>query len=93
MWEFSVCLFMLITPVILSNSFKYLGQNFFCTAIIMSLVSVLLKNILYYDSMINIKFINIVQILGETWGAIIGAPLWFSGIKKVYCFYRNLSKL
>lgn len=87
MWEFSVCLFILITPVILSNSFYYLGQNFFCTAIILSLVSLLLKNILC------IEFTNIVQILGETWGAIIGGPLWFSGIKKVYCFYRNLSKL
>ncbi len=77
---------LIITPVILYNSFKYLGYKTFLISIIFSFFSMLM-------SMIRKAYVDQWTIfMWGIWGGAISGPIWFSAIKALYTFYRNLFK-
>ena len=86
MWGFFCVLILLTTPVILRNSFFYLGKKYFWISIILSVFSTFLGIIMEFD---EFSIRHLVSYFAMLYGSIIGGPLWFSGIKSVWVFYKD----
>ena len=86
MWGFFCVLTLIVTPVILKNSFFYLGKKCFWISIILSVICVLLSVLREFD---EFTIHHLVSYSAMFYGAIIGGPLWFSGIKSIWIFYED----